>query len=267
MGTLSGATIIRLDRATLPPRLAARAAARSSENEKRAAAELHERERAAAAERAYWLADLATWPEPFRRRLRPLVEHATEPDEMESRWIVGAALIRLRRNGGSTDPYADSFARSVRTGAIGNVRTLPNRVEEMRRARPGKRRDDARKRLEAAKADLLMTLWSWGRRRIERREIEVDALEYIDYRRNSTTLELEKFIPEKLAALEVRLASGDPYVRGPKKGQRRSSDDLRWIERRIAELQKDAERCRLELAELNSEPDPLRLVGFYGPAR
>jgi hypothetical protein len=133
---VSAAPLVSLDAARA--RFAERAAERAERNATLAHREDLERQAFADRERARWLADLDTWPEPFRRRLRDdVVQRTFESDVCTAvRWLRSAAA-ELRA-----------------------ARGAPRRVKCHRA-----------KQLESAKADLLEVLWTWGRRRIDPAEV------------------------------------------------------------------------------------------------
>jgi hypothetical protein len=198
---------------------APRVEARAERNARLAAREAEALEAHAAAERAKWLADLETWPAAFRRELRPIIEHRCKPDLVRDRTYGAAGLEAKRRGGRVVESYHQTFEEEV----LANLRQL----QRWRRER------DTCRLWDDARSKLLLTLFAWGRRRIQRAELEPIAAERVEgYQEHQSNLLARA--TKRAAELEERLAAG-LCTKGARKGQPLGQASRGNLERQLAQ--------------------------------
>ena len=205
--------------------------------------------------RAYWLADLATWPVVFQRKLRQKLEHRLDPRRVPDQDEVGAGDIRARRwllRGYSDESYYKWLLHS-----LASIRKYAARLRVAKASNGGSRElECARRLLDGQKGSLLMLLWEFGHRRIER----TDLRRYAEAKTESSV----EWLRRRVAHLETksmhlqRLIRGGVYERGPNAGKPYSERRVWEVSRELGRVEARLGWDREELAVLESESDPLR---------
>lgn len=207
------------------------------------------------------LADLATWPAAFQRRLRGFIIERTE--HMHSFWGAGLLIKRFYE---ARAPEEDAERERSgcycgcrgRNGSVaGAARKLRNEMVRYRTAGTPRKRENRRADVEAAKEDLLERLWLYGWRKVDRRTLEQHATEEKSLELENCERELKR---ERATAryYRARLKHGR-YLRNPNKGER--------LSRRTREsFRATAERAEEALPSWENRVESLRRLLEAGPS-
>ena len=170
--------------------------------------------------RARMLADLATWPAAFRRRVREEIEWRTQDDNFAE--DQERALDRARAP--EPDPTDMEAFSGCGCGCWGFHSELASELKGLRRAvadyrsvRTPRTRAERKRTIDREKTDVLECLWLHGRRKIDRKALAEHAIEEgrREIGRNESSLERAQGY---LAYYRERLKS-NRYLKGPKKGR------------------------------------------------
>jgi len=219
-------------------------------------------ETVAAEQRARWLAELASWPEPFQRAARDVVLHLTEPERVLTH--DGVEKIEERRNQRCADDGRrwvwlnySSMLRQELDDLRAAITTLRSAQGQKSRAWIPRRRQE----LAAARGSLLITLWLFGHKKILRSELEPEARAW----RAAAPEQLRenaKIRAQWAHEIRTRLKGG-VYDYGPKKGQRLVRKFRSQLE--AEHRQRDAAAAAFldQARAVETEPDPLVAWGLY----
>ena len=119
--------------------------------------------------------------------------------------------------------------------------------------------------LKQAKLNVLKTLWLYGRRRLDRRELEAYVEEKLEWRRKSCP-EWIQGSRDGIRAIRDRLRRG-VYDVGPKAGKPLLPKFRETLQRKIELLKQRLANEQDRLRELETESDPLRAWRLYRPRR
>lgn len=200
------------------------------------------------------LKDLATWPTAFQRRVGEHIERQAQHAEwLRMEWH----LFRTTRNANDAD---DTPAASCICGCRGFNGEIVERLRALRAAaatlRGGREEPERRSYVEWRKRELLVTLWYYGRRRIDRGRFRQHVAD-------SARLECESiergrlgdgmFSARKSVASAHRRLRAGVYEKGPHKGQRYTAEKRAAVEQELLHCRARVEGRRARLAELRAQ--------------
>ncbi len=243
-------------------RFAGRVAERDQRNREQFAVAERKRGEFAESERRRLMADLATWPEPFRRRLCERVECRCSVDRIYDPWTReecrGASVLdHLRGNPDASDGWKEKFHSRL----LDETRWLRELAAKKPKAKAAKER--RREQIRLAQASLLETLWLYGYRKLDRRRLRRWARRRVQIQRacalgriGTRRAEIEDTRDRlRRNVYDLGVKAGQPFAESFRQQLRRK------IERLKAEIGEEFQR----IAAVDRESDPLRAWGLYAP--
>jgi len=217
----------------------------------------------ACAVRRTLLADLATWPAAFQRRLHERIEalvgYVPFPRSPLDAGTAWNDFQRSRHFDETTQPSAfrgcGCGCRGINDAVIGNIRSLRVQAGNVRAAASREARHSARAALESHKDALLRTLWMYGHRKIDR----VRLRQHVAEGAHSDLKELEGdymvhslgSARRALASCQSRLRAG-VYEKGPRKGQPLDAKSLATLRAEVKRWRAEIPKRRAEVAALQA---------------
>ncbi len=201
---------------------------------------------------ADWKRDLEGWTRPFRERLLARYRHAAELS-MERRHTVIGWVRRMR-----VHPTAELYLDAL----VPAYMELWAAIEQRREARTGSQsaRKVAAANMERAQIVLLEVLWCFGRRRVDRAELEPLARSRLALQRELLEHELASR-RRREEQIRTRLEAG-VYLRGRRAGEPLSNFYRGQLDRELADRTQMRVKVETKLAACADEPDLLAALGL-----
>lgn len=191
--------------------------------------------------RARMLADLATWPSAFQRRLGGRIERHTS-DTFSAKCFEWDLDRKRAPESDPTDEAAFHGELSI------ELKMLRRDSAEVRSARTSRARAEREGDVDRDKTRVLNSLWLHGHRKVDRRALAEYAVEAARRATAGNKSALEG-AEEELAYYRERLKS-NRYLRGRKKGRPLSPQTRRGFRLKIGNARAAIPLCRARLRQL-----------------
>lgn len=211
-----------------------------------------------ARERERWRRDLNSWPVAFHAGGQLMIARLTDPERAWTR--DGLCVLRDAREELSGHYHYPTLVRYRLYSIRSAIRDLREAQERGQRAAIR----ECQATLEYERDDLLGCLWLFGRRRIERADIESHAVKEVG-RELRHCLDSASRCDEHARKIRDRLAAGVyPSAEWAKKGRPLAPGYRHALEQQVVGAERIAHRHRERAREIQSISDPLRAWGLYG---
>jgi hypothetical protein len=209
-----------------------------------------------AEERNRWLRDLESWPVAFHAGAQRIIERFTDPDTAWS--PCGIDVLREARDG--SGPY--DYPTVIRY----RLQSIRSAVRDLREAQEwgvGESIRECWALLEFERDALLGYLWLFGKRRIDRSDIEPRARKQVR-RELRRCLDAASSCDEHVRTLRERLARGVNTCEGRAKERRSLTLCYRnALKQQVVGAERIARKHRARATEIRAKNDPLRAWGVY----
>ena len=210
-----------------------------------------------AEERACWLRDLEQWPVVFHEAGRHMIDRLTDPDTVRTHDEV--PVLQDAREAIS-EQYAYPTLIWHRLDAI---RRAIRDLREAQAQGKGAAIEECREALQWEQDDLLGNLWLFGKRRIERADLEAHARKQV-WHELRERIESASRCDEYARTIRARLAVGvHANPRLSKASRALSPSYRRALEGQLEGSERIARKHRDRVREIQSTRDPLRAWGLY----
>ena len=217
-----------------------------------------EREREYAELRQELRQDIGDWPRAFGDHLLPRYERAIDQSLLGHRRHRVLGRMQRMRGDRSREKFVDAVLP-----ALEKFRSGTQKSREARGSTNSARRIAA-ERLESARVKLLEVLWAFGRRRITRAELRP----FLEHKLAERCRPLEGLIVRLRDAEERQRQQLDAevYVKGRRVGQPLDPGYRKLFAAKMNRTAARRAQYEAELAELTTDPDPMRAAGVW-PAK